>query len=84
MNSAMELRRRTWIAAVKLALVLSVTAALAAVAVSALGGVPEVAIVLTVIVVAFTASWFQTGRVRRRQLGDALFVPMRSAAGPLA
>lgn len=68
MNSDMELTRRTWTAALKLALLLSSVAALAAVAVSTLGDVSNAAIVLTVIVVAFTASWIQTGRVRRAAL----------------
>lgn len=62
----MELNRYTWIAAVKLALVISVMAGLAAAVVSAAGDVPQAAIVLPVIVVAFTASWIQTTRVRRQ------------------
>ncbi len=61
----MELRRRTWIAAVKLAAVASVLAAMIAVVAMQLGDVPQAAIVLPVIVVAFTASWVQTGRIRR-------------------
>ncbi len=61
----MELSRRTWNAAVKLAVIISVTAAMLAVAISTAGDVPQVAIVLPVIVVAFVASWIQTGRVRR-------------------
>jgi len=65
MNEDMELRRRTWIAALRLAFVLSAVAALVAVAVSSVGEVSPVAIVLPVIIVAFAASWVQTGRVRR-------------------
>ena len=61
----MELSRRTWNAALKLALIMSIIAALVAVAVYAAGDVPQAAIVLPVIIVAFTASWIQTGRVRR-------------------
>lgn len=61
----MELSRRTWNAALKLALIVSIIAALVAVAVYAAGDVPQAAIVLPVIIVAFTASWIQTGRVRR-------------------
>jgi ABC-type Mn2+/Zn2+ transport system permease subunit len=60
-----ELSRHTWNAAVKLAVVISVVAGIAAVLVSAAGDVPQAAIVLTVIVVAFSASWIQTSRVRR-------------------
>jgi len=63
MHGPMELSRRTWTAAVKLAVVISAMAALLVVAVS--DSVPQTAIVLPVIVVAFTASWIQTGRVRR-------------------
>jgi hypothetical protein len=60
-----ELSRHTWNAAVKLAAVISVLAGFAAVLASAAGDVPQAAIVLTVIVVAFSASWIQTSRVRR-------------------
>jgi ABC-type Mn2+/Zn2+ transport system permease subunit len=68
MNVEVELSRRTWNAAVKLALIISICAAVLAVAISAAGDVPQVAIVLPVIVVAFVASWIQTGRVRRDQV----------------
>ena len=61
----MELSRHTWNAAVKLAAVISVVAGFAAVLASAAGDIPQAAIVLTVIVVAFSASWIQTSRVRR-------------------
>lgn len=66
MIDVVELSRRTWNAAVKLAVVLSIAAALLVVAVQPSGSVPQAAIVLPVIVVAFTASWIQTGRVRRQ------------------
>jgi hypothetical protein len=62
-----ELSRRTWNAAVKLAVVISITAALVAIVLYAAGDVPQAAIVLPVIVVAFTASWIQTGRIQRGQ-----------------
>jgi hypothetical protein len=62
-----ELSHRTWNAAVKLAVVISITAALVAVVLYAAGDVPQAAIVLPVIVVAFTASWIQTGRIHRGQ-----------------
>ncbi len=61
----MEIRRRTWIAALKLAIVVSLLSAVVAIAASALGDVPAVAIVLPVIAVAFTLSWVQTGRLLR-------------------
>jgi len=60
----MEVSRRTWTAAVKLAVVLSLVAAGLAFAVSRIGEVPQAAIVVPVMVVAFVASWIQTGRVQ--------------------
>jgi len=60
-----ELRRRTWSAAIQLAVVISITAVLLAVAVSALGDVPQAAVVVPVILFAFAASWIRTGQVRR-------------------
>jgi flagellar biosynthesis protein FliQ len=68
MKSHMEINRRTWIAAIKLAVVISTLAAIMAVAVSSLGDIPQAVIVLPVVIVAFTASWVQTGRVRDSQL----------------
>jgi hypothetical protein len=73
----MEISRRTWTAAFKLAVVLSTVAALVAVAASSLADLPQAAIVLPVIVVAFVASWIQTGRVRRTALNDLLVFPSR-------
>lgn len=64
-NRAMDVSRRTWIAAVKLAVVLSTCAAFITVVVSAFGDVAPLAIVAPVAIVAFTASWVQTGRVQR-------------------
>lgn len=73
MNVHMDISRRTWIAAVKLAVVISTIAALVAVAVSSSAQIPDAAIVAAVAVVAFAASWIQTGRVRNAA------VPLRSA-----
>ena len=73
----MEISRRTWTAAVKLAAVLSVVAAIIAVIASRLTDVPQAAIVLPVIVVAFVASWIQTGRVRRAVVDDRILVASR-------
>ncbi len=61
----MELSRHTWNAAIKLAVMISVVAGFAAALVSSAGDVPQAVIVMTVIVVGFTASWIQTSRVRR-------------------
>jgi hypothetical protein len=66
MNNAVELSRRTWNAAVKLAVTMSIVAALIAIALTRTGDVPQAAIVLPMIVIAFTASWIQTGRLARR------------------
>lgn len=77
----MELERRTWAAAVRLAVVFSAVAALAAVVVQAAGDVPQAAIVLPVIVVAFAASWIRTDRIRRQPLTIRSPLPhQRSAA----
>ena len=65
MNNHVELNRPNWNAAIKLAAVISVVAGFAAVMASAAGDVPQIAIVLTVIIVGFTASWIQTSRLRR-------------------
>jgi len=59
-----ELSRRTWTAAIRLAVVISVLAAALAVTLSSLGNIPDAAIVLPVIIIAFTASWVQTSRIR--------------------
>jgi ABC-type Mn2+/Zn2+ transport system permease subunit len=64
MKEDMDISRRTWIAAIKLAVVISTVAAFAAVVVSTIGHVPDGAIVAIVAVVAFAVSWVQTGRVR--------------------
>jgi len=69
-----EIDRQTWNAVLRLALLISIISAFAAIAISAAGEIPQAAIVLPVIVVAFTASWVQTGRAQRRDL------PVRSAA----
>ena len=47
----MEIRRRTWIAALKLAFVVSLLSAIVAIDVSLLGDVPAAAIVLPVIAI---------------------------------
>lgn len=78
-----ELRRRTWIAALRLAVLLSSAAALVAVVVSSWSDVPHVAVVLPVIVVAFVASWIQTERVRR-ELAQPVMVRSRHLTGPSA
>lgn len=72
----MEVSRRTWTAAVKLAVVVSVLAAFVAFGVSMIGEVPQAAVVVPVIVVAFAASWVQTGRINRRPLAQ---VPIRTS-----
>lgn len=67
MNVDVEPTRRT--SSVRLAIVISTIAALVAVVVSAAGDVPQAAIVLPVIVVAFVASWVQTSRDRASAVG---------------
>lgn len=68
MKGDMELSRHSWNAAIKLAAVISIVAGFAAVMLSAASDIPQAAIVLPVIVVAFTASWIQTSRAHREQL----------------
>lgn len=74
----MEISRRTWTAAVKLAVVLSVLAAGLTFGVTRLGEVPEAVVVVPVIVVAFVASWIQTERIRRQAIADMVIVPVRT------
>jgi len=76
----MEISRRTWTAAFKLAAVLSALAAVVAFVVSRTGDVPQAAVVLPVIIVAFAASWFQTERIRRRAIADMVIIPARLPA----
>ncbi|MEL6894441.1 MAG: hypothetical protein AAFP84_22825 [Actinomycetota bacterium] len=76
----MNLSRRTWIAAVKLAAVLSVLAAVAAVVASSIVHLPDLVIIAGVVVVAFTASWVQTGRIRH-QADVTRPVPAATIAG---
>lgn len=78
MIKAMEISRHTWTAAIKLAVVLSALAAVIAFGVSRAGDVPQAAVVLPVIVIAFVASWIQTGRIRRREIADMVIISARS------
>lgn len=73
----MEISRRTWNAAIKLAVVLSALAAVVAFGVSRSGDVPQAAVVLPVIVIAFAASWIQTERIRRSAMADMIIIPSR-------
>ncbi|MFN3257216.1 MAG: hypothetical protein ACE37B_16145 [Ilumatobacter sp.] len=73
----MEVTRRTWTAAVKLAAVVSVVSVVIAVLASRFTEMPQAAIVLPVIVVAFVASWIQTGRVRQAVVDDRVLVGSR-------
>ncbi len=73
MNDAMERRSDRWAPAVRLALVVSLIAAAAAIVVSAASEIPQSAVVIPVIVVAFVASWVQSGRRPR----PAVLAPVR-------
>ena len=61
----MEIRRATFSAAVRLAIVLSTVAAFLALGIDAVGNVSTTAMVATVAVVGFVTSWVLTGRVAR-------------------
>ena len=70
MNSIVERhptadRQHQWATTIRLAVVMSTLAALFAIVVSAVGEVSQAAIVIPVIVLAFTSSWLLTGRVQR-------------------
>lgn len=81
----MELRRRTYGAAVKLAVALSAVATVIALGLDAVGGYSQTALVLTVMVVGFVASWVQTGRVSRSTAHHTAHrltvVPLRQRVG---
>lgn len=77
MIERMEITRRTWTAAIKLAVVLSALAAIVAFGVSRAGEVPQAAVVLPVIIVAFVASWIQTERIRRVAIADMVIISAR-------
>lgn len=68
MKRVVDINRHTWNAAFKLAAVISIVAGFTAIMLSAASDIPQAAIVLPVIVVAFTASWIQTSRAHREQL----------------
>jgi hypothetical protein len=59
----MEVRRATYGAAIRLALVFSVVAAVAALTLDAIGDVSTSRMLVAVVAVGFTTSWVQTGRV---------------------
>ena len=84
-NGLMELRRKTFGAAVKLAVALSAVATAIALGLDAAGGISQTALVLTVMVVGFVASWVQTGRVSRstahRSTHRLTVVPLRHPVG---
>ncbi len=61
----MEERRTTYGAAVRLALIFSTVAALAAMALQSIGDVSTTRLVVAVAVVGFVTSWVQTGRIAR-------------------
>ncbi len=62
MNSSVDRPAGTWFAAIRLATVASLVAAGVAMLVSVAGDVPQAVVVLPVIVIAFVASWIQSGR----------------------
>ena len=58
-------RRTTYGAAVRLALIFSAVAALTAMALQSMGGVSTPRLLVAVVVVGFSTSWVQTGRIAR-------------------
>jgi hypothetical protein len=61
----MDIRRATFAAAIRLAIVLSTSAVVLAFALEAGGDVSPVAFIAAVIIVGFVTSWIVTGRVAR-------------------
>ncbi len=66
-----EIRRATFGAALRLAVAISAIAALSAMLLSAVGEVSTTRMVTSVAIVAFVASWIQTGRVQRSLVAAA-------------
>jgi hypothetical protein len=58
----MDVSRVNWSDVLRLAVIVSIVAAMVAVAATAVGGVSHAAIVISVMVVGFVASWVQTSR----------------------
>jgi len=81
----MEIRRATYGAAVRLALVFSAVAAMVALALDAVGDVSTTRLVVTVAAIGFTTSWVQTGRiartVERRPAHRVTVMPLRHPIG---
>ena len=80
-NDPMDVRRATYWAAVRLAIVFSTVAAAVALGLDAVGAVSPTALVLTVIIVGFVTSWVRTERVarlaRRADAHRIAVVPLR-------
>lgn len=64
-TGVMDIRRATYGAAVRLAMVFSAMAAIVALTLDAMGDVSAAGLVVAVMVVGFTTSWVQTGRIAR-------------------
>jgi hypothetical protein len=58
----MDVSRVNWSDVLRLAVIVSVVAAMVAVAATAVGDVSHTAIVISVMVIGFVASWVQTSR----------------------
>lgn len=85
----MELGRKTWGAAIRLAITLSVLAAAAAAFLHSIGILSQPVIVLAVIVVGFVTSWVRTGQVERsdleqRRARGVVRVPVRGVHFPVS
>jgi len=65
MTIDMEIRRRTWNAAIRLGVLCSMAGVVLVIIASALTTVPQSAVILPMIVAAFVTSWLQTERIRR-------------------
>lgn len=79
----MDERQATLAAAIRLGLIFSTIAALAAVALQSLGDVSTARLVVSVIVVGFAISWVRTGRVARSGTATprVTVAPLRQSIG---
>lgn len=62
MKAVMDLRRSHWLAAVRLAVIVSAIAVAVTLALAAFGDISQTALVIAVIVVGFVVSWIHSGR----------------------
>jgi len=84
-TDVMEIRRAQYGAAVRLAIVFSVVAAMATVALDVVGDVSTARLVVAVAAIGFATSWVQTGRiVREAEAGRLRRVTVTTVRQPIS